>query len=198
MKLREKLVSLSLRFVPPNKEINYFRLNKPWTDKFLHALLVAFSTFEKPRVNLLPEEEQGLSKLLGLSQEVFSRTGWIHLVVEEDSVPSSVRPPRGDVTMKWCPHVFTSIRCVTHGCISSIQGWKTLSRVLLSLGGIHSTLGLLTFALVRRAASAQAQMVLHISRALGTHMKLEPQETEVWKHFLLHSLRDFAITTGVC
>lgn len=103
MKLREKLVSLSLRFVPPNKEINYFRLNKPWTDKFLHALLVAFSTFEKPRVNLLPEEEQGLSKLLGLSQEVFSRTGWIHLVVEEDSVPSSVRPLRGDVTMKWMP-----------------------------------------------------------------------------------------------
>lgn len=52
--------------------------------------------------------------------------------------------------------------------------------------------------LVQRAASAQGQMVLYLSRALVTRMKPEPQETEIWKHLLLHSLCDFAITTGVC
>lgn len=52
--------------------------------------------------------------------------------------------------------------------------------------------------LVQRASSAWGQMVLYLSRALVTHLKPEPQETEPWKHLPLHSLCDFAITTGVC
>lgn len=51
--------------------------------------------------------------------------------------------------------------------------------------------------LVQRASSAWGQMVLYLSRALVTHLKPEPQETEPWKHLLLSSLCDFAITTGV-
>lgn len=88
MELRKKLVSgFKVVVCTPNEEINYFRLNKPKP-----ALFVAFSTFEKPRDELVPEEEQGQSKLLRLSQEVISRTGWIHVVMEQDSVPGSVCP----------------------------------------------------------------------------------------------------------
>lgn len=93
MELRKKLVSgFKVMVCTPNEEISYFRLNKPKPAKFLHALFVAFSTFEKPRDELVPEEEQGQSKLLRLSQEVISRTGWIHVVMEQDSVPGSVCP----------------------------------------------------------------------------------------------------------
>jgi len=59
----------------PNKEINCLKPSKPKPAKFLPALFVAFSVFEKPVDNLLSEVEQGLSKLLRPSPEVFGRTG---------------------------------------------------------------------------------------------------------------------------